>query len=82
MESTDVWLLTLGGLSAVIIFDLILAVLRRNKETSMIEAGIWTVIYVSAAVVFGYFLPNWTTDENAQKRIFCWLVNRVCIICR
>lgn len=48
MESTDVWLLTLGGLSAVIIFDLILAVLRRNKETSMIEAGIWTVIYVSA----------------------------------
>ena len=74
MESTDVWLLTLGGLSAVIIFDLILAVLRRNKETSMIEAGIWTVIYVSAAVVFGYFLPNWTTGENAQKEFFAgWL---------
>ena len=74
MESTDVWLLTLGGLSAVIIFDLILAVLRRNKETSMIEAGIWTVVYVSAALVFGYFLPNWTTDENAQKEFFAgWL---------
>lgn len=74
MESTDVWLLTLGGLSAVIIFDLILAVLRRNKETSMIEAGIWTVIYVAAAVVFGYFLPNWTTGENAQKEFFAgWL---------
>ena len=74
MESTDVWLLTLGGLSAVIIFDLILAVLRRNKETSMTEAGIWTVIYVSAALVFGYFLPNWTTDENAQKEFFAgWL---------
>jgi tellurite resistance protein TerC len=74
MESTDVWLLTLGGLSAVIIFDLILAVLRRNKETSMIEAGIWTVIYVSAALVFGYFLPNWTTEPNAQKEFFAgWL---------
>ena len=74
MESTNVWLLTLGGLSAVIIFDLILAVLRRNKETSMIEAGIWTVIYVSAALVFGYFLPNWTTGENAQKEFFAgWL---------
>jgi tellurite resistance protein TerC len=74
MESTDVWLLTLGGLSAVIIFDLILAVLRRNKETSMTEAGICTVIYVSAALVFGYFLPNWTTDENAQKEFFAgWL---------
>ena len=74
MESTDVWLLTRGGLSAVIIFDLTLALLRRNKETSMIEAGIWTVIYVSAALVFGYFLPNWTTDENAQKEFFAgWL---------
>ena len=74
MESTSIWLLTLGGLSAVIIFDLILAVLRRNKETSMAEAGIWTVIYVTAALVFGYFMPNWTTDPNAQKEFFAgWL---------
>ena len=74
MESTTVWLLTLGGLSAVIIFDLILAVIRRNKETSMTEAGIWTVIYVAAALVFGYFMPNWTSDPNAQKEFFAgWL---------
>jgi tellurite resistance protein TerC len=74
MESTTVWLVTLGGLSAVIIFDLVLAVLRRNKETSMTEAGIWTVIYVAAAIVFGYFMPNWTSDPNAQKEFFAgWL---------
>ena len=74
MESTTVWLVTLGGLSAVIIFDLILAVLRRNKETSMTEAGIWTVIYGAAALVFGYFMPNWTSDPNAQKEFFAgWL---------
>ena len=74
MESTTVWLVTLGGLSAVIILDLILAVLRRNKETSMTEAGIWTVIYVAAALVFGYFMPNWTSDANAQKEFFAgWL---------
>jgi tellurite resistance protein TerC len=74
MESTTVWFVTLGGLSAVIIFDLILAVLRRNKETSMTEAGIWTVIYVAAALVFGYFMPNWTSDPNAQKEFFAgWL---------
>jgi tellurite resistance protein TerC len=74
MESTTVWLVTLGGLSAVIIFDLILAVLRRNKETSMTEAGIWTAIYVAAALVFGYFMPNWTSDPNAQKEFFAgWL---------
>ena len=74
MESTTIWLVTLGGLSAVILFDLTLAVIRRNKETSMAEAGIWTIIYVAAALVFGYFMPNWTTDPNAQKEFFAgWL---------
>jgi len=74
MESTTTWLLTIGILSAVIAFDLILAILRRNKETSMREAAIWTVIYVLAAIAFGYFMPNWTPSETAQKEFFAgWL---------
>ena len=74
MESTSTWLITIGILSAVIAFDLILAILRRNKETSMGEAAIWTVIYVSAAIAFGYFMPNWTPSETAQKEFFAgWL---------
>jgi len=74
MESTTTWLVTIGILSAVIAFDLILAILRRNKETSMSEAAIWTVIYVAAAIAFGYFMPNWTPSETAQKEFFAgWL---------
>jgi tellurite resistance protein TerC len=74
MESTTTWLVTIGILSAVIAFDLILAILRRNKETSMREAAIWTVIYVAAAIAFGYFMPNWTPSETAQKEFFAgWL---------
>jgi tellurite resistance protein TerC len=74
MESTSTWLLTLGILSLVIVFDLTLAIIRRNKETTMTEAGIWTVIYVSAAIVFGILMPNWTTDVNSQKEFFAgWL---------
>ena len=74
MESTAIWLITLGVLSAVIILDLIIAIIRRNKETTMLEAGIWTVIYVTAALIFGFFLSNWTTDENSQKEFFAgWL---------
>ena len=74
MESTTTWLVTIGILSVVIAFDLILAILRRNKETSMTEAAIWTVIYVSAAIAFGYFMPNWTPSETAQKEFFAgWL---------
>ena len=74
MESATVWLLTLGVLGAVISIDLIIAILRRNKETSMAEAGIWTGIYISAALIFGFLMPNWTTDANAQKEFFAgWL---------
>ena len=74
MESATVWLLTLGVLGAVISIDLLIAILRRNKETSMAEAGIWTGIYISAALIFGFLMPNWTTDANAQKEFFAgWL---------
>ncbi len=74
MESASIWLLTLGILGAVILVDLLIAILRRNKETSMAEAGIWTGVYISAALVFGFLMPNWTTDENAQKEFFAgWL---------
>ena len=74
MESTTTWLVTLGVLSLVIVFDLTLAIIRRNKETTMTEAGIWTVIYVAAAIAFGILMPNWTTDANAQKEFFAgWL---------
>ncbi len=74
MESATVWLMTLGVLGAVISIDLLIAILRRNKETSMAEAGIWTGIYISAALIFGFLMPNWTTDANAQKEFFAgWL---------
>lgn len=74
MNSTTVWLVTLGVLSTVIVMDLLIAIARRNKETTMTEAGIWTFIYVSAALVFGYFMPNWTTGANSQKEFFAgWL---------
>ena len=74
MESTAVWLVTLGILSTVIVFDLLIAIARRNKETTITEAAIWTLIYVTAALIFGYFMPNWTTDANSQKEFFAgWL---------
>jgi tellurite resistance protein TerC len=74
MDSTAVWLITLGILSLVIIMDLMIAIARRNKETTITEAGIWTLIYVAAALAFGYFMNNWTTDPNSQKEFFAgWL---------
>ena len=73
MISTHIWIITLGGLATILLFDLILAVARRNKQTSMLEASFWTIFYVGAALLFGLLLPNWT-NEQAQTEFFAgWL---------
>jgi tellurite resistance protein TerC len=38
MESTSTWIITIAVLAAMILFDLGIAVIRRNKKTSMLEA--------------------------------------------
>lgn len=60
-------------MAAVIIFDLSLAIIRRNKETSFLEALSWTALYIGAAIGFGIFMPHWTS-EIMQKEFFAgWL---------
>ena len=66
MESATVWLVTIGVLSLVVAFDLLMAILRRDKETTITESSIWTVIYVSAAIVFGILMPNWVESPTAR----------------
>jgi len=67
------WLVTIGILATVIIFDLAIAVLRRNKVTSLGEAAFWTTFYIGTAIVFGALLPHWS-GENGQKEFFAgWL---------
>ena len=73
MISSTEWLITIGVLSAVIIFDLILAVVRRNKDTTPREALGWTLFYVLAAIAFGYFLPQWAPAEYRKEFIAGWL---------
>ena len=52
MISSTEWLITLVVLGTVIVFDLILAIVRRNKDTSPREALGWTLFYVLAAMAF------------------------------
>jgi tellurite resistance protein TerC len=53
--SSVVWGLTLVGLVAVLLVDLVI-VGRRPHEPSMRESAIWVAIYVALAVVFGLVL--------------------------
>jgi tellurite resistance protein TerC len=72
ISSTE-WLITVGVLGTVIVFDLILAIARRNKETTSREALGWTLFYVVAAIAFGYLLPNWAPHEYRKEFIAGWL---------
>ena len=73
MITTTEWVVTIIGLTAFISLDLIAAIIRRNKKTSISEAAFWTVVYVGAAIVFGLLLPHWG-DKVMQKEYFAgWL---------
>jgi tellurite resistance protein TerC len=68
-----VWEVTIAVLLAVLAFDLALAVIRRNKETSIKEATAWTVFYVSAAIGFGYSLGVWNTTQARSEFFAGWI---------
>lgn len=73
MESTTTWVITIAVLAAVILFDLGIAVIRRNKATSMFEASFWTVFYITAALVFGALLPRWSSEQGQKEFFAGWL---------
>ena len=71
--SLTVWQITIAVLIGVLVFDLALAIIRRNKETTMKEAGIWTAFYVGAAIIFGYSLAEWS-DSQARNEFYAgWI---------
>ena len=71
--SLTVWEVTIAALLAVLAFDLALAFIRRNKETSMKEAAAWTIFYVSAAIAFGYSLGVWNTTQSRGEFFAGWI---------
>ena len=71
--SATVWEVTIAVLLAVLAFDLALAVIRRNKVTSIKEATAWTIFYVSAAIGFGYSLGVWNTTQSRNEFFAGWI---------
>jgi len=71
--SMAVWEITIAVLLAVLAFDLTVAIIRRNKDTSMREASIWTAFYVGAAIVFGYSLGQWSQTQARNEFFAGWI---------
>jgi len=74
MISVTTWVVTIALLALVILLDLWLAILRRNVATSLLEAGIWTTVYIGAALIFGFFLLPLFANQQSQQEFFAgWL---------
>jgi len=73
MESTSTWIITIAVLAGIILFDLGIAVIRRNKATSMFEASFWTFFYIGTAIAFGALLPRWASEQGQKEFFAGWL---------
>ena len=71
--STTNWIITIAALLVIIALDFAWAVARREKDTSMREATLWSLFYVSLAVGFGLFLSQWLTSREQQEFFAGWL---------
>jgi tellurite resistance protein TerC len=67
-----VWTLTLVGLVALLLFDLVI-IGRRPHEPSMREATVWVVVYIGLAVAFGGLVFAGWGGEYAGQFFAGWL---------
>lgn len=63
MTSATVWVLTLVGVGAMIVFDFAVVV-RKPHEPTFGESVKWTLFYIASAVVFGFSMLWWRTSAQ------------------
>ncbi len=73
MISTFAWEVTVAALAAIVILDFSWAVIRRNQNTTLKEASIWSLFYIALAIAFGIYLGTWTDSATQQEFFAGWL---------
>ncbi|AXE25915.1 TerC family protein [Streptomyces globosus] len=63
--STTLWVLTIAGLSLLIGADFLIG--RKPHDVSVKEAGIWTVVWIVLAVLFGLGLLFFGSAQASQE---------------
>lgn len=71
--STTNWIITLSALLIIIALDFAWAVSRRHKDTTMKEATLWSLFYVSLAILFGLNLSQWLGAQEQKEFFAGWL---------
>ncbi|MEU9864149.1 TerC family protein [Streptomyces sp. NPDC047971] len=63
--STTLWVATILGLSALIAIDFFIG--RKPHDVSVKEAGIWTIVWIALAVLFGLGLAMFGNGQAAGE---------------
>ncbi|MQS36610.1 TerC family protein [Streptomyces katsurahamanus] len=63
--SLTLWVLTILGLSALIAVDFLIG--RKPHDVSIKEAGIWTIVWIVLAVLFGIGLFIWGSSQASGE---------------
>jgi tellurite resistance protein TerC len=71
--STTNWVITISALLIIIALDFAWAVSRRHKDTTMKEATLWSLFYVSLAILFGLNLSQWLGAQEQKEFFAGWL---------
>jgi tellurite resistance protein TerC len=67
------WAITLAGLAGVLIIDFLIAFRNRHRTTPLRNVALWTAFYVSAAIIFGFTLGIWNTEQARGEFFAGWL---------
>ncbi len=67
------WAITLGALILVLVVDFIFAYRNRQKVTPLRNVAMWTIFYVTSAIVFGFSLGIWSTHQSRAEFFAGWL---------
>jgi len=71
--TNSAWILTASILAIIVALDFTWAVVRRNQNTTLKEATLWSFLYVSLAIAFGIYLGTWTDAQTQQEFFAGWL---------
>jgi len=67
------WAITLAGLAGVLFVDFLIAFKNRHRTTPLRNVALWTAFYVSAAIIFGFTLGIWNTEQARGEFFAGWL---------
>ena len=71
--SAGAWVITLISLTFVLLVDFLLAFRNRHKGATLKSVSLWTVFYISSAILFGVSMGSWLSEQARSEFFAGWI---------